>query len=101
VIAEITPISPSRFAAASTSRLDTARILGDIGVPRGPASMNFSAWFETYLDHRWLVFEAHHNRPGIGRVLVGRRRDAGDVPLSNIFRDDRDEAFKVWTDEVD
>ena len=43
--------------------------LGDIGIPpSGP--MDFSAWFEVYLDHRWWTFDARHNRPFIGRVLI-------------------------------
>ena len=25
--------------------------------------MDFSAWFEVYLDGRWLTFDARHNHP--------------------------------------
>ena len=74
--------------------------LGDIGVPKDPAPMDFSAWFEAYLDHRWYAFDARHNRPRIGRVLMGRGRDAADVPLSNSFGVAKLQDFKVWTDEV-
>ena len=36
--------------------------LGDIGWPAsGP--MDFSAWFEVYLDDRWWTFDARHPRP--------------------------------------
>jgi transglutaminase-like putative cysteine protease len=63
--------------------------------------MDFSAWFEAYLDHRWYTFDARHNRPRIGRVLIGRGRDAADVPLSNSFGLTTLKAFRVWTDEVD
>ena len=62
--------------------------------------MDFSAWFEAYLDHRWYAFDARHNRPRIGRVLMGRGRDAADVPLSNSFGVAKLQDFKVWTDEV-
>jgi transglutaminase-like putative cysteine protease len=34
--------------------------LGDIGVPPDPAPMDFSAWFEVFLDGRWLTFDAGH-----------------------------------------
>lgn len=74
--------------------------LGDIGVPADPAPMDFSAWFEAYLDHRWYTFDARHNVPRIGRVLIGRGRDAADVPLSNSFGMTTLASFRVWTDEV-
>ena len=32
--------------------------LGDIGVPANPAPMDFNAWFEVYLDGRWLKLDA-------------------------------------------
>ena len=45
--------------------------LGDIGVPlAAPSPMDFSAWFEAYLDDRWWTFDARHNEPRIGRVLI-------------------------------
>ena len=44
--------------------------LGDIGVPlRLP--MDFSAWFEVYLDDRWWAFDARNNVPRLGRILAG------------------------------
>ena len=39
--------------------------LGDIGVPPRPP-MDFSAWFEVFLDGRWWTFDARHNAPRIG-----------------------------------
>jgi transglutaminase-like putative cysteine protease len=58
--------------------------LGDIGVPaRGP--MDFSAWFEVFLDNRWWTFDARHNVPRIGRVLMAVGRDASDAALTTSF----------------
>jgi transglutaminase-like putative cysteine protease len=74
--------------------------LGDIGVPRDPAPMDFSAWFEAYLGGRWYTFDARHNHPRIGRVLMARGRDAADVALSNTFGATTLAGFKVWTDEI-
>ena len=74
--------------------------LGDIGVPKDTAPMDFSAWFEAYLDGRWYTFDARHNRPRIGRILMARGRDAADVALSNTFGPNQLAVFKVWTDEV-
>jgi transglutaminase-like putative cysteine protease len=39
--------------------------LGDIGVPADPAPMDFSAWYEVFLDGRWFTFDARHNHPRI------------------------------------
>ena len=59
--------------------------LGDIGVPEVPYPMDFSAWFEVYLGDRWYTFDARHNIPRIGRIVIGRGRDAGDVPITMTF----------------
>jgi hypothetical protein len=47
--------------------------------------MDFSAWFEAYLDGRWFMFDARHNHPRIGRIVVARGRDAADVAISTSF----------------
>ncbi len=61
-----------------------AGYLGDIGVPlRLP--MDFSAWFEVYLDHQWWAFDARNNQPRIGRVLMATGRDAADVAFLTSF----------------
>jgi transglutaminase-like putative cysteine protease len=62
--------------------------------------MDFSGWFEAYLDGRWYTFDARHNVPRIGRVLMARGRDAVDVALTTSFGTTRLETFAVWTDEV-
>ena len=74
--------------------------LGDIGVPRDPAPMDYNAWIEVYLDHRWFIFDARHNMPRIGRITVSRGRDATDIPLATSFGPHNLNLFKVWTDEI-
>jgi transglutaminase-like putative cysteine protease len=74
--------------------------LGDIGVPRDPSPMDFSAWFEVYLGGRWYTFDARHARPRIGRIVIGRGRDASDVAITTSFGPMNLAAFKVVTDEV-
>ena len=59
--------------------------LGDIGVPPDPNPMDFSAWFEVYLEDRWWTFDARHNHPRIGRVLMATGRDASDVAITTSF----------------
>lgn len=75
--------------------------LGDIGVPRDPAPMDFSAWFEVYLEGGWYTFDARHNVPRMGRVVVAYGRDATDVPLIHTFGPHRLTTFTVWTDEIE
>lgn len=74
--------------------------LGDIGVPLSPSPMDFSAWFEAYLGGRWWTFDARHNIPRIGRILMAVGRDAADVALTTSFGSARLQNFSVVTDEV-
>jgi transglutaminase-like putative cysteine protease len=74
--------------------------LGDIGVPAVDAPMDFSAWFEVYLGTRWYTFDARHNTPRIGRIVMARGRDAADVAIYTTFGPSRLVEFKVHTDAV-
>jgi transglutaminase-like putative cysteine protease len=74
--------------------------LGDIGVPPEETPMDFSAWFEVYLGNRWYTFDARHNTPRIGRILMARGRDATDVAISTSFGPCTLAGFKVVTEEV-
>ncbi len=74
--------------------------LGDIGVPPDDAPMDFSAWFEAYLGDRWYTFDARHNKPRIGRILIARGRDATDVAIVTSYGLHQLAGFKVVTVEV-
>jgi transglutaminase-like putative cysteine protease len=74
--------------------------LGDIGVPAAPTPMDFSAWFEAFLGGRWWTFDARHNRPRIGRVLMATGRDATDVAITTTFGETTLTRFIVVTEEV-
>jgi transglutaminase-like putative cysteine protease len=74
--------------------------LGDIGVPRAALPMDFSGWFEAYLGGRWYAFDARHNQPRIGRILMATGRDAADVALTTSFGFVRLKRFAVFTDDV-
>ncbi|HEY6993515.1 MAG TPA: transglutaminase family protein [Xanthobacteraceae bacterium] len=74
--------------------------LGDIGVPPEPEPMDFSAWFEAYLGGRWYSFDARHNIPRIGRIVMARGRDAADVAIRTTFGPNLLKRFAVHTDEV-
>jgi transglutaminase-like putative cysteine protease len=74
--------------------------LGDIGVPVDPAPMDFSAWFEAYIGGQWYTFDARHNHPRIGRIVIARGRDAADVAISTMFGPTELARFTVLTEEV-
>ncbi len=78
--------------------------LGDIGVRPSDAPMDFSAWFEAFLGGpdggRWYTFDARHNIPRIGRILMARGRDATDVALVTSFGPAWLSIFEVTTLEV-
>ena len=58
--------------------------LGDIRWPySGPG--DFSAWYEVFLDGRWMTMDARHNEPRIGRILMATGRDAADVAITTSF----------------
>jgi transglutaminase-like putative cysteine protease len=78
----------------------TTGYLGDIGIPPVPYPMDFSAWFEVFLGDRWYTFDARHNRRRIGRIVMARGRDAGDVPITMCFGPNTLLRFDVVTDEV-
>ena len=74
--------------------------LGDIGVPPDPAPMDFNAWFEAHLGGRWYTFDARHNQPRIGRILISRGRDAADVAMITSFGRHQLPVFTVITEEL-
>ena len=61
------------------------RLSRDIGLPPEDLPMDFSAWFEAYLGGRWYTFDARHNTPRIGRILIAHGRDATDVAIVTSF----------------
>jgi transglutaminase-like putative cysteine protease len=74
--------------------------LGDIGVPpREP--MDFSAWFEVWLGGAWRTFDARHNVPRIGRVVMAHGRDAVDAAISTTFGQTGLARFDVITEQVE
>jgi transglutaminase-like putative cysteine protease len=74
--------------------------LGDIGVPAVDAPMDFAGCMEVFLGGAWHVFDPRNNARRIGRILIARGRDAGDVAISTAFGAACLQTFRVWTDEV-
>ena len=74
--------------------------LPDIAVEPPDVAMDFHAWFEAFVGGRWYTFDARHNVPRIGRVVIGYGRDAVDVALSTAYGATTLKKMTVWADEV-
>lgn len=72
--------------------------LPDLYVPLDPNPMDFAAWMEVWLGDRWWTFDPRNNVRRVGRVLIGRGRDALDVAMLTTFGDARFRAMTVWAD---
>ena len=76
--------------------------LPDIDVPSTDAAMDFCAWMEVFLGDRWYTFDPRNNRQQrVGRVLIGRGRDALDVAMVTSFGWAQLQSMAVWADQVD
>ncbi len=74
--------------------------LPDIGVPPPDAPMDFCAWMEVFLEGGWYTFDPRNNQPRVGRVLIGRGRDALDVAMVTTYGAPLLVNMQVWADEV-
>jgi len=73
--------------------------LSDIENPPPHSPMDFSAWFEAWLEDGWHIFDPRNNTPRVGRILIARGRDAADVALTTSFGPSTLVEFTVWADE--
>jgi transglutaminase-like putative cysteine protease len=74
--------------------------LPDLFVEPLPVPMDFYAWAEVYLGGRWWTFDPRNNRRRVGRVVVGRGRDAADVAMVTTWGAVRLTGFEVWAAEA-
>ena len=72
--------------------------LPDLYVPLDPNPMDFAAWMEVYLGDRWWTFDPRNNARRVGRVLIGRGRDALDVAMLTTFGPAAFRSMTVWAD---
>jgi transglutaminase-like putative cysteine protease len=73
--------------------------LGDIRWPYTGAG-DFSAWYEVWLEGRWVTMDARHNEARPGRVLMATGRDAADVAMTTSFGNADLRHFYVESTEV-
>ncbi len=62
--------------------------------------MDFCAWAEVYLGGRWWTFDPRNNQRRVGRVVIGRGRDAVDVAMVTTWGRAELGALHVWAQEV-
>jgi len=62
--------------------------------------MDFAAWMEVWLEDRWWTFDPRNNQPRLGRILIGRGRDASDVAMVTAFGQPTLESMTVTAEEV-
>jgi transglutaminase-like putative cysteine protease len=74
--------------------------LPEIGVAEPFPIEDFHAWFEAWLGDRWWTFDARFNTRRIGRVAIGRGRDAADVAMVTTYGDAILEGMIVWASPV-
>ena len=72
----------------------------DIGLSGPPPIPDFHAWMEVWLGSSWWTFDARFNTPRIGRLAIGRGRDAVDVAMVTTFGAASLRRMVVWADEV-
>ena len=73
--------------------------IGDIRMPySGPG--DFSAWYQVFLDGKWIDLDARHNYPRLGRILMATGRDAADVAITTSFGAAQLTHFYVESNEV-
>ena len=74
--------------------------LPDIGVAPSADPMDFCAWMEVYLGGRWWTFDPRNNQRRVGRVLIGRGRDAVDVAMLTTYGAAQLDEMTVWAEEA-
>jgi transglutaminase-like putative cysteine protease len=73
----------------------------DIGCFDPGSPMDFHAYFEVYVGHRWHTFDARFNVPRIGRIKIACGLDAVDGAFSTVYGAARLANFNVWAYQVD
>ena len=74
--------------------------LPDIGVEPPDAPMDFCAWMEVLLAGRWWTFDPRNNQRRIAHIVIGRGRDAADVPMIMTFGNATLTKMTVWADQI-
>jgi transglutaminase-like putative cysteine protease len=73
----------------------------DVGYPDPGTPMDFHAYFQVYLGHRWQTYDARFNVPRIGRIKIACGLDAVDGAFATVYGAATLTRFNVWAYQVD
>jgi transglutaminase-like putative cysteine protease len=73
----------------------------DVGCLDPGSPMDFHAYMQVYVGHRWYTFDARFNEPRIGRINIACGQDAVDGAFSTLFGPANLASFFVWAYQVD
>jgi transglutaminase-like putative cysteine protease len=76
-------------------------LVPDVAFQDPGTPMDFHAYMEVYIGHRWHTFDARFNVPRLGRVKIAGGLDAVDGAFSTIFGAASLALFQVWSYQVD
>ncbi len=76
-------------------------LVPDVAYEDPGTPMDFHAYMEVYIGHRWHTFDARFNVPRIGRVKIAGGLDAVDGAFSTLFGAASLALFHVWSYQVD
>jgi len=63
--------------------------------------MDFHAYIQVYMGHRWYTYDARFNVPRVGRIKIACGLDAVDGAFSTLYGAARLSFFQVWAYQVD
>jgi transglutaminase-like putative cysteine protease len=76
-------------------------LVPDVAFQDPGTPMDFHAYMEVYIGHRWHTYDARFNAPRLGRVKIAGGLDAVDGAFSTIFGAASLALFQVWSYQVD
>ena len=73
----------------------------DVAFQDPGTAMDFHAYMQVYIGHRWQTFDARFNVPRIGRIKIACGHDAVDGAFSTLYGAATLAWFNVWAYQVD
>lgn len=73
----------------------------DVAFQDSGSPMDFHAYMQVYVGHRWYTFDARFNVPRIARINIACGQDAVDGAFSTLFGPASLAWFNVWTYQID
>lgn len=91
-------------ALSRTFNIPTRYVTGyvpDVGYLDPGSPMDFHAYMQVYVGHRWHNYDARFNVPRIGRIRIACGLDAVDGAFSTVYGAAQLVHFDVWAYQVD